>query len=73
MDVSVEVHCAGCGSANYGLPEGAGDEAVVCCNDCGRRLGSVAELKAEMMAQAVAHSAEALRAEMQRILAKESG
>jgi hypothetical protein len=73
MDVSVEVHCAGCGSANYALPDGAEDEAPVSCNDCGRRLGSVAELKAEMMAQAVAHSAEALRAEMQRILAKESG
>ena len=73
MDVSVEVHCAGCGSANYGLPQGAGDDSPVCCNDCGRRLGTVADLKAEMMSQAVAHSAEALRAEMQRILAGDPG
>ena len=61
MDVSVEIHCAGCGSANYSLPEGAGDDDGVACNDCGRRLGTVAELKAEMFEQALAHSAEALR------------
>ena len=73
MDVSVEVHCAGCGSANYALPDGAADEAPVCCNDCGRRLGTVGVVKAEMMAQAVAHSAEAVRAEMQRILAGDPG
>lgn len=61
MDVSVEIHCAACGSANYSLPDGAGDDGAVTCNDCGRRLGSVAELKAEMLDQAIAHSAEALR------------
>ena len=42
MDVSVEIHCAACGSANYSLPEGAADDGAVACNDCGRRLGSVA-------------------------------
>lgn len=72
MDVSVEIHCAVCGSANYSLPGGLGDEAPVRCNDCGRELGSIAELKAEMLAQAVAHSAEALRAELDRIAAGET-
>lgn len=61
MDVSVEVHCATCGSANYGLPQGSGDAAVILCNDCGSRLGDVAELKAELFEQALARSAEALR------------
>ena len=65
MDISVEIHCAGCGSANYSLPNGADDDGLVACNDCGRRLGSVAELKAEMFDQAVAHSAEALRRDLE--------
>ena len=68
MDVSVEVHCGGCGSANYSLPDGEGDASAVNCNDCGRRLGSMAELKAEMLAQALAHSAESLRRDLKRIL-----
>lgn len=68
MDVSVEIHCAACGSANYSLPEGEAPDAGVNCNDCGRRLGSIAELKAEMLTQALAHSAEALRRDLERFL-----
>ena len=68
MDVSVEIHCAACGSANYSLPEGDGDAAVVQCNDCGRRLGTIGDLKAEMLSQALAHSAEALRRDLERFL-----
>ncbi|MGZ8310451.1 MAG: hypothetical protein ACXWUR_00155 [Allosphingosinicella sp.] len=67
MDVSVEIHCARCGSANYSLPDGVGDESQLGCNDCGEGLGSVAELKAEMLAQAMAHSADALRRELGRL------
>lgn len=67
MDVSVEIHCSLCGSANYSLPGGAGGEAAVRCNDCGSRLGSVDELKAELLHQALARSADALRAEADRL------
>jgi len=67
MDVSVEIHCAACGSAHYSLPDGQGDGAPVMCDDCGRSLGSVGELKAELLAQAVARSAAALRAEAERL------
>lgn len=72
MDVSVEIHCAVCGSANYSLPGGGADEAPVRCNDCGRELGTVAELKAEMLDQVTAHSAEALRAALERLRAGEA-
>jgi DNA-directed RNA polymerase subunit RPC12/RpoP len=65
MDVSVEIHCASCGSANYSLPDGEAESGAVACNDCGRRLGSVADLKAEMLEQALAHSAEALRRDLE--------
>jgi hypothetical protein len=67
LDISVEVHCGTCGSANYSLPAGMADEAPIVCNDCSDRLGSVAELKAEMIGQAQAHSAEALRTQLDRI------
>lgn len=61
MDITVEIHCAACGSANYSLPAGTGESALLLCNDCGRTLGTVAALQAEMLAQALAHSAEELR------------
>jgi len=67
MDVTVEIHCAACGSAHYSLPQGEGEDAPVVCDDCGRRLGSVAELKAELLARALARSAESLRAEAERL------
>ena len=72
MDVSVESHCGACGSANYSLPGGGADEAPVQCNDCGPRLGSVAELKAELAEQVVAHSAEALRRDIDRLRGDEA-
>ena len=62
MDVSVEIHCEACGSANYSLPSGDGDDAPIRCNDCGADQGTFGELKAALVAQALAQSAEALRA-----------
>jgi hypothetical protein len=61
MDVSVEIHCGTCGSANYSLPVDASDDGLLLCNDCSTHLGSLADLKAEMLDQAVSRSAEALR------------
>ncbi len=72
MDVSVEIHCEACGSANYSLPGGGEDHAPVQCNDCGRRLGSVAELRTEMLEQALAHSAEELRRGVERLAGDEA-
>ena len=67
MDVSVEIYCDACGSANYSLPEGAGDEAPIRCNDCGAGQGSVGELKTALIEQALEHSAEALRRDLGRL------
>jgi hypothetical protein len=60
MDVSVEIHCEACGSANYSL-SGEGDASPIVCNDCGADQGSLGELRAVLAAQAVEQSAEALR------------
>ncbi len=53
MDVSVEIHCEACGSANYSLPAGAGDDAPIRCNDCGADQGTLGALKAALAAQAI--------------------
>jgi uncharacterized Zn finger protein len=73
MDVSVEIHCDRCGSANYSLPAGAGDEAVVRCNDCGVHLGTMAALKAELVRQVADHSAEQLRRGLDRLRDGDAG
>ena len=61
MDVSVEINCEICGSANYSLPAGEADGGNVLCNDCGADQGSLGELKAALAERVIEHSAEALR------------
>jgi hypothetical protein len=60
MDISLELHCEHCGSANYSLPDSEADGQIG-CNDCGRDLGTVAELRADLIACVEAQSARALR------------
>ena len=67
MDVSIEVHCATCGSANYSMPSGLEPESPISCNDCGRVMGTMAALHDEILDQVAAHSAEALRRDLGRI------
>lgn len=75
MDVSVEINCELCGSANYSLPAGdnyslpAGeaDAGIVRCNDCGADQGSLGDLKAALLEQVVAHSAAVLRREAEAL------
>ena len=67
MDVSVEIHCEACGSANYSLPDGTHEEAPIRCNDCGAGQGSVGELKAALVERALEQSAEALRGGLDKI------
>ncbi|HYI49697.1 MAG TPA: hypothetical protein VEX35_14655 [Allosphingosinicella sp.] len=64
MDVTVEINCEACGSANYSLPAGATEEAAILCNDCGADQGSLAELKAAMAQRVLDQSAEALRGKL---------
>lgn len=66
MDVSIEVHCATCGSANYSLPSGLEPNSPILCNDCGRQMGTMAALHDELLDQVAAHSADALRRDLNR-------
>jgi len=70
MDVSVEIHCEACGSANYSLPQGEGAESPIRCNDCGAHQGTVGELRSMLMDAVRDHSAEALRRDLDRLLTK---
>lgn len=65
--MSVEINCENCGSANYSLPAGEGDDGNVLCNDCGADQGTLGALKAAMLESVVAHSAEALRAKAEAL------
>ena len=69
MDIILEIHCETCGSANYSLPGGSEDEAPISCNDCGAPQGTVGALKAALLEQFFNHSAEALRRDLDRLLA----
>jgi NAD-dependent SIR2 family protein deacetylase len=72
MDVSVEIHCEACGSANYSLPQDGAhaDGDPIRCNDCGAHQGTLGELKEALLQQVLDHSAEALRRDLDRLLTK---
>ena len=67
MDVSAEIHCGKCGSANYSLPEGADSGASIVCNDCATEMGTFGAVLDELRAQVLAHSAEAKRDRLNQI------
>ena len=71
LEVTIEIHCAACGSANFSMPDSA-DDSLLTCNDCGAPLGSVATLKAELLAQALAQGAEARRRDLAQLDRDES-
>ena len=67
MDVSAEIHCGKCGSANYSLPSNDESSSAIVCNDCGHVMGDIEALVNEVLAQIRSHSAEALRRDLGRI------
>ncbi|HEX9931533.1 MAG TPA: hypothetical protein VGB08_01690 [Allosphingosinicella sp.] len=67
MDVTVELHCDQCGSANLSLPDAADDSAEIGCNDCGAGQGTIAELRDELIACALEQSAEKRREGLGRL------
>jgi hypothetical protein len=69
MDVTVEIHCEACGSANYSLPAGEADDSPIRCNDCSAEQGTLAELRDVLASYVLDHSAEALRRDLDRLLA----
>jgi DNA-directed RNA polymerase subunit RPC12/RpoP len=61
MDITLELHCDQCGSANLTMPETDEEEAAIACNDCGEAHGTFGALKGELIACALAHSSQVQR------------
>jgi hypothetical protein len=72
LDISLEIHCETCGSANYSLAGGHGDDAPILCLDCGTDQGKLGALKAELLARALDQSAESLRLDVERLRGRAS-
>ncbi len=66
MDVTVELHCDRCGSANLSLPTDS-EAGAIRCNDCGEEHGTLGDLREELLACARRHSAEPLREGLTRL------
>lgn len=64
MDILLELHCDRCGSAHLSFPSATDDGAAIACNDCGADHGALGAFKAELIAQALEQSAEALRGQL---------
>ena len=67
MDVTVELHCHKCGSANLSLPPREDEAGAIACNDCGEGHGTLAELRDELFACALQQGSEAKREELDRL------
>ena len=51
-----DLRCLRCGSNRFAYPASSSDETPIFCEDCGRRVGTLAEWK-ESMAQSEARAA----------------
>ena len=67
MDISVELHCERCGSANLSIPDAANEGTQISCNDCSADQGTIAELREDLLACALQQSSQALRADLDKI------
>ncbi|HEX8644320.1 MAG TPA: hypothetical protein VF702_10465 [Allosphingosinicella sp.] len=67
MDVTVELHCDKCGSANLSLPARDDEAGAIACNDCGAGQGTLGELREELLACALQQSSQALREGLARL------
>ena len=67
MDITVELHCDKCGSANLSLPPRDDEATAIACNDCGEANGTLAELREDLFACALQQGAEAKREELGRM------
>ena len=66
MDITVELHCDKCGSANLSLPAADGDGDAIACNDCGETHGTLAGLREDLFACALERSSQKLREGLER-------
>lgn len=52
----IDLNCAECGSNRFSLDKGNDDDANIRCEDCGRKIGTLAELKAKIAEEVMKRS-----------------
>jgi DNA-directed RNA polymerase subunit RPC12/RpoP len=55
----IDLNCADCGENRLNLGDGNEDDAVIRCGACGRRIGTLAELKERVATEVLKHSSKA--------------
>lgn len=60
MRLKIDLSCGECGSNRIDIPAQADDDSAVVCEECGHRLGSLAEVKSRVE-QAVLRGRDAAR------------
>ena len=49
----IELTCAQCGRNSFGIDEDHPNDALVYCTDCGREIGTMAELKERVAGEVI--------------------
>jgi uncharacterized Zn finger protein len=52
----IDLNCAECGQNRFTIIKGMDDDAVVHCTDCGRTVGTMAELKERIATEVLKRS-----------------
>ena len=52
----IELNCAVCGDNRFDLGKADHGDAVICCDACGHKIGTLAELKERVAAEVLRHS-----------------
>lgn len=53
----IELSCSACGQNRFNIVQGMADDAVVRCADCGREVGTMAQLKERVAAEVMRRAA----------------
>jgi hypothetical protein len=55
----IELNCAVCGENRFNLDGGMEDDTHICCDVCGHKIGTLAELKERIAAEVLKRSTKA--------------
>lgn len=52
----IELNCSGCGGNRFSLDQGNCDRSLVICEDCGREIGTLGNLKSKIAEEVMKRS-----------------
>lgn len=57
LRMRIELNCAECGENRFDLSKAEKDDAIIRCDACGHKIGTLNELKERVAAEVMKHSA----------------